>query len=336
MVAVKTHEADRFITSRARHIYLYLVHGNDAGLISERTRALTRLWASDPLQIVRLNGDDISADPLLLLDEANAIGLFGGDRAIVVSAGAKNLVAALENLIAAPPRDCVVIIEAGSLKKDSALRKLVERLKEGASIECYPDSARDVERLIDTEVRAAGLRIEPEAVQTLIHLLGADRLTTRAELSKLVLYAHGRETITRKDVDDLVADASSLALDDAVNGAFNGDPAEVEDTARRFFATGGDGSTLLGSALRHALTLHRMCLDAESGISAENLPAKYGRFFGSQGLVQQIRKWPSVRVARAVSILAEAVNRTRREPNLNEAIAVRALWSVALAARARS
>ena len=128
-------------------------------------------------------------------------------------------------------------------------------------------------------------------------------------------------------------DANALAAEWARNSA---EAAEVEDTARRFFATGGDGSTLLGSALRHALTLHRMCLDAESGISAENLPAKYGRFFGSQGLVQQIRKWPSVRVARAVSILAEAVNRTRREPNLNEAIAVRALWSVALAARARS
>ena len=33
MVAIKNHEADRFIASRAPHIYLYLVHGNDSGLM---------------------------------------------------------------------------------------------------------------------------------------------------------------------------------------------------------------------------------------------------------------------------------------------------------------
>ena len=82
--------------------------------------------------------------------------------------------------------------------------------------------------------------------------------------------------------------------------------------------------------------LHRMCLDAEGGANPESLPAKYGRYFGGRTIVQQIRKWTSARVARATGILADAVQRTRREPNLNEATAVRALWSVALAARPRN
>ena len=250
MVAVKTHEADRFIATRAKHIYLYLVHGLDAGLISERARLIARTWTPDPLQITRLAGDDIAADPLLLIDEANSIGLFGGQRVIWISTGGKNFAGAIESLVAAPPSECVVIIEAGSLKKDSPLRRIAERLREAAAIECYPDRAEDIERLIDTEVKAAGLSIEPEAKHALVQLLGGDRLTTRAELSKLILYAHGRGTITRKDVDSLIADASALAMDDAVNGAFDGDYVTVEETARRFFATGGDGSVLLGAAVR--------------------------------------------------------------------------------------
>jgi DNA polymerase-3 subunit delta len=336
LVAIKNHEADRFIASRAPHIYTYLVHGTDAGLISERARLLVKNFAADDLQLVRMNGDDIASDPLLLIDEANSMGLFGGKRAILISAGAKAFVGALESLVAAPPTDCLVVIEAGSLKKDHALRKLVERLREAASIECYPDSARDVERLIDTDVRAAGLTIDPAAREALVQMLGGDRLTTRSELDKLIVYAHGSRAITREDVDLLVADASSLALDDAVNGAFDGSFAAVEDTAQRYFATGGDGSVLLGAAIRHALVLHRMCLDAEAGASLENLPMKYGRFgSGAKSMVSQIKNWTAARAERAIATLADGVQKTRRSPALSDVAAVRALWSVALAARPR-
>ena len=336
MVAIKNHEADRFIASRASHIYLYLVHGTDSGLISERARLLLKTWAASDMQLVRMNGDDIASDPLLLIDEANSMGLFGGKRAIFISAGAKAFVGALESLVAAPPTDCLIVIEAGSLKKDHALRKLVERLREAAAIECYPDSARDLERVIDDEVRAAKLRIDPDARDALVQMLGGDRLTTRSELDKLITYAHGAGTITRADVDLMVADASSLAMDDAVNGAFGGSYTAVEETAQRYFATGGDGSVLLGAAIRHALVLHRMCLDVENGANAESLPMKYGRFGpGAKLMVAQMKNWNSGKVERAIATLAEGVQKTRRSPALSDVAAVRALWSIALAGKPR-
>jgi len=336
LVAIKNHEADRFIASRAAHVWLYLVHGTDSGLISERARLLLKTWAASDMQQVRMNGDDIAGDPLLLIDEANSMGLFGGKRAIFITAGSKAFVGALESLVAAPPTDCLIVIEAASLKKDHALRKLVERLREAASIECYPDSARDLERLIDDEVRAAKLRIDPDARDALVQMLGGDRLTTRSELDKLITYAHGRGAITREDVDLLVADASSLAMDDAVNGAFGGSYTAVEDTAQRYFATGGDGSVLLGAAIRHALVLHRMCLDVEGGANAESLPMKYGRFGpGAKLMVSQMKNWNAAKVERAIATLADGVQKTRRSPALSDVAAVRALWSIALASKPR-
>ena len=336
MVAVKSYEADRFIASRAPHIFLYLVHGLDAGLISERSRLLVKNFASQDMQLIQMNGDDIASDPLLLIDEANSMGLFGGKRAILISPGQKNFIGAVESLVAAPPTDCIVVIEAGSLKKDNALRKLVERLREGAAIECYPDSKQDLERLIETETRAAGLRIQEDAREALIQSLGGDRLTTRSELDKLITYAHGKGTITKADVDLMVADASSLALDDAVNGAFNGSYKDVEDTAQRYFATGGDGSVLLGAAIRHALMLHRMCLDADKGANPESLPMKYGRFGpGAKVMISQMKNWNSAKAERAIATLAEGVQKTRRAPALSDVAAIRALWSVALAGKPR-
>jgi DNA polymerase-3 subunit delta len=51
---------------------------------------------------------------------------------------------------------------------------------------------------------------------------------------------------------------------------------------------------------------------------------------------QQLRLWDAPRLAKAVTILGEAIGRARREPRLAQAIAVRALWSVAFAARAKN
>jgi DNA polymerase-3 subunit delta len=335
MVAIKNHEADRFVATRAEHIWLYVVLGQDPGLISERVRKLAKLWASEAADIIQMSGDDIAADPLTLLDEANSMGLFGGRRAIVISPGRKQYASAVEQLAAAPPRDCAVIIEAGDIKKDHALRKLAERMKDGAAIECYPDSKRDVEALISAQASDAKVSIDRDTVSYLAGLLGGDRLTTRSELDKLFLYTHGKDRITRDDIDLMVADESDLAMDDAVNGAFDGNYAAVEETASRYFESGGDGSVLLGAALRHALLLHRMCLDVENGAFADDLPKKYGRWGGARTLVPQIKRWSAERMFRAVTLIAEGVRNCRRDANLSDVIAVRTLWSVALAAGRR-
>lgn len=344
MVAVKSYEADRFLARPPAHVFLYLVFGPDAGLVSERRQALIRRFVDDPkdpFQLIRLAGDDLAADPLRLADEANTIPLFGGKRAISIEAQGKAFLTALEPVLAAPPRDCAIVIEAGALKKDAALRKLCEREKNAAAIECYPDSAKDIGQLIDAEVAAASLSIAPDAKALLVSLLGQDRSSTRAELAKLVLYAHGGGEIGLDHVAAIVSDASSLVLDHAVNGAFQGDFAALDVGARRVFIEGGDYNQLLGASLRHALMLHRARLDIEGARSHEDRgeaaaihagggPRRAGAFD------QHLRGWTSARLGRAIEILAEAIGRARREPKLAEAIAMRALWTVASAARSKS
>ncbi len=54
-------------------------------------------------------------------------------------------------------------------------------------------------------------------------LLGADRLASRTELAKLVLYARGAGEITAEHVDGIVADASAVANDALIDAAFTGD-----------------------------------------------------------------------------------------------------------------
>lgn len=343
MVAVKSSEAERFLKKPAPDIFLYLVCGSDAGLISERAQAIIARAIDDPkdpFQFLRLNGDELAADPLRLADEANTMPLFGGRRAIFIEAQGKAFTAAIEPLLNAPPSDCTIVIEAGNMKRDAPLRRLCEKTSRAAVLECYPDSPKDLAQLVETELTAEHLSIEPEAKALLISLLGQDRLSTRSELGKLMLYARGMGEVKIEHVEAIVADASALALDKAIDGAFEGDFAAIEDTAERVFSEGGDYNLLLGAALRHATLLHRMRLEAESGRAASpgfaGQNAFQGGFRRSATLDRHVRSWSSTRLARAVAILSQAIGKARREPMLADMITVRALWAVALAARSKA
>ncbi len=165
-------------------------------------------------------------------------------------------------------------------------------------------------------------------------MLGQDRLTTRSEIGKLLLYAQGAGTVRVEHIAAIVAEASSLAVDAAINGAFEGDFTAVEETAKRVFSEGGDYNLLLGAALRHAMALHRARLDAEGGRSDNG--------FGSAGFRRgaafdrHLRAWTSDRLVRSITGLSQAIAKARHEPALANMIAVRALWSVALAAKRKA
>jgi DNA polymerase-3 subunit delta len=333
MVAVKSHEAERFLARPPPHIYLYLVFGPDAGLVTERARKIIFSAIEDPkdpFQLVRIGGDELANDPARLADEANTIPLFGGRRAILIEAQGKTFVAALEPVLGAPPPDCTIVIEAGTLKKDAPLRTLCERERNAAAIQCYPDSAHDIAQLIDGEVGAAGLSIAPDAKAFLISQLGQDRLSTRSELEKLALYAHGAGEITLDHVAAIVSDASNLIVNEAVGAAFDGDRAALDARLRHIFAGASDYHALLAAGLRHALELHRARRDPDDAPG----PREGSGFAGAgskqkEVLERHLRAWTRPSLGRAIDTIAEAVASARREPKLGPSLAARALWRIA-------
>ena len=108
-----------------------------------------------------------------------------------VRAGGRNFAPAVEVVLALPKSECRVVIEAGDLRRTAPLRAVCERAKNAAACPAMPTTKRRLERLIDSEMRSAGVSLKPEARNLLVTLLGGDRAASRSEISKLVLYAHG-------------------------------------------------------------------------------------------------------------------------------------------------
>lgn len=338
MVAIKNHEADRFIRNRSADVWLYLFLGSDAGLVAERAQAVIRTSVTnprDPFQLLRLDGDQIASDPGKLADEANTIGLFGASRCIHIDAGSKTFVPAVDNLIAEPPRDCVVVISAGDLKADSPLRKTITRYSKGAAVECFPDTLKQLELIIDEEMKRAGMTITPGARAFLTGHLGADRLVTRAELEKLVLHAAGQGVVTEAHVEAVIADAAALSIDEAIFVAFKGDYRASTESAQKTFAH-LDPGVFLGFLLRHILFLHRMRIDLDRGVTLDSLGERLPRhYLGSKRpqILNQLKTWNSEKLLQIAAEIATASAHARRDSRNAERLAMRCLWWIVRGSR---
>src|SRR5208282_5863476 len=95
MAIVSHSDADRYILRPNRNHFLILIFGSDHGLVSERSQMLARSAngsGRESLQLVDFAGDMIASDPSSLIDEANAISLFGGaGRVIRIALGNKSV-----------------------------------------------------------------------------------------------------------------------------------------------------------------------------------------------------------------------------------------------------
>lgn len=342
MVQIKPQDADRFLSRPDPGIRVVLIHGSDTGLISERAAGFAKTILGqndDPFALVRLDSSEIAGDPGRLADEANTIALFGGTRAIWVKvAGNRPIQAAVEAVLAAPPQDAWIVLEAGDIKKGVGLRKLCENARGAAAIACYADNDAALDRLIDSELKEANLGIDPDARTLLRSLLGADRLASRSEVAKLCLYALGTSSIDIDSVRAVVGDAGASATDEAVDAAALGDAAGLDRAFRRILGSGTAAFVVANAALRHFQLLHRIKAAAEDGMPQSTAIERYagGIFFQRKGkLEQQLRIWSADRLLTALDRLDGAIFDSRLKASIADEVIGQALLAVAMLARAR-
>src|SRR3982074_804510 len=319
VVALRGKEIDAFLARPDPGRPIILLYGPDAGLVRERADALLASAVddpNDPFSLVRLDGDELSAEPSRLVDEAMTVPLSGGRPAIRVRAGSRNFASGVDTLADSPLKDCRIVIEAGELRPESPLRKACERAKTAVAIGCYPDGERDLAKLIDDELRVSNLGIAPAARASLMALLGGDRQASRNELKKLALYAHGEREVTLDDVMAVVADASELKIDPIVDGAFAGNPAAVETEFAKAMVAGTYPGVIMSAAQRQAAWLHKSALAVAEGTPVSTLlDSGFPRLhFSRKGNVETaLRNFNAARLVAIIDQLATAALEVRQK-----------------------
>jgi len=269
MVALKAHQADQALAKPDKSRRVILIYGPDTGLVIERANhAASNLGVdtSDPFSTIRLNAEDVADDKSRLVDEAYTVGMFGGERLIRVSGTTrKNLFDSVKPLLENPPADAWIIIEAGDLNNKSALRLGFEKSNHALAVPCYQDDSKAVDQLIREEITAKGQTISRDALDYLRPLLGGDRMASRNELQKLVLYTLGISEISLQHVMEIVGDASTFSVDDVIDAVSAGDMEGLEENLDRLLQEGLAPDMLVLGALRHFQMLHELRSRMEAG-----------------------------------------------------------------------
>ncbi|MBR0557660.1 DNA polymerase III subunit delta [Ciceribacter sp. L1K23] len=339
MTELKSHEFDSSIARISKSFRIFVFYGPDRGLVSERASEIAAsigIPLNDPFAVVRLDGSDLQGDAGRLVDETRSLGLFGGDRLVWVKASGseKALTDGLEIVAEGRLEGCHLIVEAGDVKKGAALRKIGQSSSNIAMVPCYADDNRAISALIDAELSKTRQHITPAAREYLLSLLGGDRLASRNELSKLLLYCKGADQIDLEQVSDIIGDASVVSVDEAVDAVLKGDREGFLHAAKKVVASKTPVFMMLQACLKQFQQLDAMRSEMEDKrlqLGQILQTAGRGIHFRRKPLVERaLRGWSSSDLSRETARLQSAILQTRQKNALEANIAIYTLLSTTL------
>ncbi|MGB0057822.1 MAG: DNA polymerase III subunit delta, partial [Methyloceanibacter sp.] len=243
MVAYKAKSFRQLLKTFSTECRAALIYGPDAGLVAERAAALADMFAGkrkDATEFVRLDERDLAEDPALIEVELRTVPMFAERKVVRVTASSRLDVPSLKALLEAQLANAL-IVEAGALRPDSALRKLFEAHPTAAAIASYADED-SISDLIDAELHKADLAIDNDARAYLMTRLGADQALSRAEVVKLALFAAGSGRIEHADIDAIVGDSAEIAVETFVYEVSGGNTREAVRQLARLAAAGTEPS----------------------------------------------------------------------------------------------
>ncbi len=295
----------------AEHIRFYLFYGPDE---SQSRGHAERLLAGLGAERFVLAGGALKSDPALLADEAGAMSLFGGKRAIWVEPAGEEIAVGVEALLASPAGESVVIAIAGALRKTSALLKMAEASREALTYASYPLEGGDAEQMIIALGRTEGLRVERSVAARLAEACGKDRGIAAQELAKLATFLsaspNSPKDLNHDALDAVGADLAEADLMRLADLALAGDIDTLSEELSRQ-PHGSDAIPVLRSLQRRLITVIPLRSRVERGERPDAVMKSLGKslFFKDEPFVGKVlRRWD----AAGLATVAERVGKLER------------------------
>jgi DNA polymerase-3 subunit delta len=290
---------------------LYLIGGTDAAKI-DATRARLRARAEREggvasLQVFEASEGRGGPDHEALLATLPALSLTESRR-YVLADGVERwrdrqldaVTAVLGNL---PPDLTVVLIARAKIPP-----KLVRAVSEakGEVHEFEAPKTWDMPRVLVTEAKRLGFRLEPTAGRVLVERMGTNSLRLERELERLALWAGEDGAVTAADLDAMIADTSEAAVWALADALLERDPVAALAIAERLISQGENMTPLiygLSAQLRKAC---HVASQLERGVSAQQLESSLSMHpYKARKLIDRLRNKNLAELRQAMEAVAD-------------------------------
>ncbi|RAK67365.1 DNA polymerase III subunit delta [Phenylobacterium kunshanense] len=304
MILNKRPDIERFIGKPDPAIRAVLIFGRDMGVVRDRGHALAAKVVpnpDDPFDVAQLTEQDLSDDGGRLEGELAAQSLMGGRRLVRLRLTAEK--PAVDKLAAEALErhakgelnpDAFFLVEAGDLKKDSALRKAAEKAQAAAAIPCYEDEPGDVARLVREVLARDQVSLNADALSLFVARLPRERGVARQEIERLALYLGPGSgvTATPADLEPFLGVEPDASLSDAAADAFGGRLGEAQAGLRRAAQEGETGPAAVRAIGMYLGKLRRTLTLAKAGAGLQEAAKASGVFWKQEReFLRQARAW---------------------------------------------
>ncbi len=287
----------------------YLFYGPDeSGSRALAMRLLKGLGNAEKFVVV---GSAVKSDPASLADEAGALALFGGARALWIEPAGEEIVEGVSALLDAAASESAVVAVAGALRKTSGLLKLAESHPAALAHCSYVPEGRDMDRVIADLAREVGLRLSPEVSQRVAAAANSNQAIAASELEKFALYL-GAGPASPRDLDH---DTLDLLSADAAEGNFlklgdlalAGQMKALIEELERLPGRGNDSIPVVRALQRRLMMLAPLRARVERGEGVDGVLTSMGKslFWKDKDSVKRMLSiWSAERIATASARVA--------------------------------
>lgn len=305
-------EIKGFLKNPPDHVLVILVYGRDEGLVYETALKISSTVVddlTDPFKVSEFSGKDVVRDPSRLFEEATAQSLVGGKRIVRVRLENENISEQVSSLFDLPQLCALILLEAGNLKPSSPVRRLLEKHPNAAVIPCYQDNQNALTELILEVITPLGITVSRSANDYLLSHLGSDRMISRRELEKLVLYVGNNNKVSLEDAMCVVGDSSSLEIEHIVFAATSGEKNVLSANLTRAAAAGIPTVALLRATQRHVqrlLLAHARLINGKTPNEAIKSLKPPVLFIFTNDFRKQLNVWTPSLIKKALDLLTNA------------------------------
>ena len=303
----------RSVDQPDRTIRFYLFYGHDEGQARGLGARLVEALGATKLAVA---ASAIKSDPALLADEAAAMSLFGGPRAIWIEPASKDIEEGVRALLDGPPPESAVIAVGGSFTKSSPLVKLAETSRLALAFGAYPPEGQAAERMVIDLGRRFGLKIPAPLAARIADDGGNDEAVIAQELEKLALYLDSSPQTPKElghdAVDAVGAEGSERDFIGLADLALGGEIGALSEELARLSPGGTDAVPVVRSLQRLLLMLAPLRARIERGESIDGVMASLGKslFFKDKAKVpKMLAGWSAERLA----TVAERIGKLERD-----------------------
>ena len=304
MILAKRPDIERFLARPDAAVRAALIYGRDMGVVRDRGHQLAAKLVpnpDDPFDVAILTELDLADDGGRLEGELAAQSLMGGRRLVRLrltaekSAADKLAAEALTRHAAGELNpDAFFLIEAGNLGKDSALRKVAEKVAAAATIPCYEDEPGDVARMVRETLAKDNVTLTQDALNLFVARMPKERGVARQEIERLALFLGPGSGITAgpADLEQFLGVEPEASLFDAASDAFGGRLGEAQSGLRRAAQEGESGPAAVRALGIHLGKLRRVLTLAKAGAGLQEAAKASGVFWKQEReFLRQARTW---------------------------------------------